>query len=149
MLFNSGTLLFVSILLGSMVLLILLLVLLGVLGRKGKKLVGLRVLTMLFAITTVASGVLSTLVYYNYIDLNLRLSGRYKATDGSQTYLKFHRDQMEIHIDGSSSGTKGEWLLTKDVLTIFYEGKTEKYIVKDFGSKLYQDDVLMYKFTNN
>lgn len=149
MFLNSGTLLFILILSGSLVLLILLLLLLGLLGRKGRKLGGLRFLTMLFAITTVASGVLTTLVYYNYIDLNLRLSGRYQATDGSYTYLKFNRDQMEVHVDGSSYGTKGKWYLAKDVLTISYEGKEEKYIVKDFGTKLYQDDVLMYKFTKN
>ena len=148
MFFNSGTLLFIVILSGSLVLLILSLLLLGLLGKKGNKLSGLRFLTILFAITTIASGALTTLVYYNYIDLNLRLSGRYKATD-SNTYLRFNRDQMEIHVDGESQGTKGQWYLAKDTLTISFEGKQEKYIVKDFGTKLYQDDVLMYKFTNN
>ena len=149
MFFNSGTLLFILILSGSLVLLILLLTLFGLLGRKGKRLGVLRFLTMFFAITTIASGVLTTLVYYNYIDLNLRLSGRYQAANGSYTYLKFHRDQMEVHVDGSSQGIKGEWYLAKDILTLSYGGKTEKYNVKDFGSKLYQDDVLMYKFTSN
>ena len=149
MFFNSGTLLFILILLGSLVLLILSLLLLGVFGRKGKKLIGLRVLTILFAVTTMASGVLSTLVYYNYIDLNLRLSGRYTSTVDSRTYIKFHRDQMSLHIDGSSSGVKGDWYLANDVLTLSFEGKTEEYVVKDFGTKLYQDDVLVYKFTNN
>ena len=148
MFFNSGTLLFILILSGSLVLLIVSLLLLGVFGRKGKKLIGLRVLTILFAVTTMTSGVLSTLVYYNYIDLNLRLSGRYIATDDSRTYLKFHRDQISLHIGGSSQGEKGEWYLANDVLTISFEGKTEKYVVKDFGTKLYQDDVLVYKFGN-
>ncbi|MCR4910976.1 MAG: hypothetical protein K5925_00400 [Bacilli bacterium] len=149
MFFNSGTLLFILILLGSMVLLLLLLLLLGILGRKGKKLVGLRVLTMLFAIATVTSGVLTTLVYYNYIDLNLRLSGRYSDVNGSHTYLKFHRDQAELHVDGNSEGTKGKWYLANDVLTITYNGNKEEYTVKDFGTKLYQGDTLMYKFTKN
>ena len=149
MLFNSGTLLFIFILLGSLVLLILFLILLGVLGRKGKKLIVFRVLTILFAVTTITCGVLSTLVYYNYIDLNLRLSGRYQAMDGSFTYLKFHRDQMEIHDDGSSEGIKGNWYLANNVLSISCEGKVEKYIVKDFGTKLYQGSTLMYKFTKN
>lgn len=148
MFFNSGTLLFILILSGSLVLLILSLLLLGLLGRKGKKLSGLRFLTVFLAITTVASGALTTLVYYNYIDLNLRLSGRYQAMN-AYTYLKFNRDQMEVHVDGSSHGTKGKWYLAKDVLTISYEGKEEKYVVKDVGTKLYQDDVLMYKFTKN
>ena len=149
MFLNSGTLLFILILIGSLVLLILSLLLFAVLGRKGKKLSGLRFLTMLFAVTTMVSGTLTTLVYYNYIDLNLRLSGRYQALDYSHTYLKFHRDQMEVHTGGSSFGTKGQWYLAKDVLTISFEGKTEKYIVKDFGTKLYQNDVLMYTFTKN
>ena len=125
MFFNSGTLLFILILSGSLVLLILSLLLLGVLGRKGKKLSGLRFLTVLFTITTITSGVLTTLVYYNYIDLNLRLSGRYQATDGSYTYLKFHRDQMEVHVDGNSEGIKGEWYLAENTLTLSYEGKVE------------------------
>ena len=149
MLFNQGTLLFIFILLGSAVLLVFLLLLLGVLGRRGKKLGGLRFLTMFFAITTAASGVLTTLVYYNYIDLNLRLSGRYVSMTNSYTYIKFHRDQVSVHVDGQSQGLKGEWYLSNNVLTIKYDGKEEQYTVKDFGTKLYQEDSLIYKFANN
>lgn len=149
MLFNQGTLLFIFILLGSAVLLVLLLLLLGVLGRRGKKLGGLRFLTMFFAIAVFASGVMTPLVYFNYIDLNLKLSGRYTTTDGSYTYLKFHRDEVSIHVDGQSQGLKGEWYLSNNVLTIKYDGKEEEYTVKDFGTKLYQEDSLIYKFAKN
>ena len=149
MLFNQGTLLFIFIFLGSSVLLLLLLLLLGVAGRKGRKLGGLRFLTMLFAISVIASGVMTPLVYFNYIDMNLRLSGRYVSMTNSYTYIKFHRDQVSVHVDGNSEGLKGEWYLENNILTIKYDGKEEEYTVKDFGTKLYQEDSLIYKFAKN
>ena len=148
MLFNSGTLLFIFILLGSTVLLLLLLLVLGIAGRKGRKLGGLRFLTMLFAIGVIASGVMTPLVYFNYIDMNLKM-GRYTPIDGSWTYLKINRDSVELHVGGQSEGEKGTWSLEKDILTITYSDTKEEYVVKDFGTKLYQDDKLVFKYTKN
>ena len=148
MLFNSGTLLIIFILLGSTVLLLLVLLVLGIAGRKGRKLGGLRFLTMLFAIGVIASGVMTPLVYFNYIDMNLKM-GRYTPIDGSWTYLKINRDSVELHVDGQSEGEKGSWSLEKDILTITYSDTKEEYVVKDFGTKLYQDDKLVFKYTKN
>ena len=148
MLFNSGTLLIIFILLGSTVLLLLVLLVLGIAGRKGRKLGGLRFLTMLFAIGVIASGVMTPLVYFNYVDMNLKM-GRYTPIDGSWTYLKINRDSVELHVDGQSEGEKGTWSLEKDILTITYSDTKEEYVVKDFGTKLYQDDKLVFKYTKN
>lgn len=148
MLFNSGTLLIIFILLGSTVLLLLVLLVLGIAGRKGRKLGGLRFLTMLFAIGVIASGVMTPLVYFNYIDMNLKM-GRYTPIDGSWTYLKINRDSVELHVGGQSEGEKGTWSLEKDILTITYSDTKEEYVVKDFGTKLYQDDKLVFKYTKN
>ena len=148
MLFNSGTLLIIFILLGSTVLLLLVLLVLGIAGRKGRKLGGLRFLTMLFAIGVIASGVMTPLVYFNYIDMNLKM-GRYTPIDSSWTYLKINRDSVELHVGGQSEGEKGTWSLEKDILTITYSDTKEEYVVKDFGTKLYQDDKLVFKYTKN
>lgn len=148
MLFNQGTLLFVFIFLGSSVLLLLLLLLLGVAGRKGRKLGGLRFLTMLFAIGVITSGVMTPLVYLNYIDMNLKM-GRYTPIDSSWTYLKINRDSVELHVDGQSEGEKGSWSLENNILTITYVDSKEEYVVKDFGTKLYQNDKLVFKYAKN
>ena len=148
MLFNSGTFLCLCILAISAGVLLLLLLLLGILGRKGKKLAFLKFLTVLIAISVSAFSVITPLAYFNYIDMNLKF-GRFTKELDEWTYIKFHRDSVSLHPNGQSEGIKGTWSLEKDVLIITYQDSKEEYIVKDFGTKLYQDDKLVYRYTKN
>ena len=148
MLFNSGTFLCLCILAISAGVLLLFLLLLGVLGRKGNKLAGLKFLTLLIALVVTAASIVTPLVYFNYIDMNLKF-GRFSNEGDNKTYLKFHRDEVSFHPNGQSEGIKGTWSLEKDVLIITYQDSKEEYIVKDFGTKLYQDDKLVYRYTKN
>ena len=128
-------------------LLFLFLLLLGILGRKhNRKLIALKVFSLLFAITTMCASILTPLVYYNYIDLNLRY-GKFRSNYTS-TYYSFHRDSVSIHIDGASEGAKGTWTLEDNILTVKYNELTEVFKVREFGTEISKENII-FKYTKD
>ena len=149
MLFNQGTFLVVIILGVSVVLLVLFLLILGLAGRHGNKkgLGFLKALTIIFAVSTMIGSLVTPLVYYNYIDFNLRY-GRYNQ-NGSATYYLIHRDSVELHFGSVSEGVKGTWTLENNILTIKYGSSTIEYTVEDYGTKLCQNGQTIFRYTKH
>ena len=149
MLFNSGTLLFLIILSGSLLLLVLFLILLVAIGKKNKESKAIKVLkgfVVTFAIICSFATVVTPLAYYNYIPVNLRF-GKFISVNSS-TYIEFHRDSVEFHQNGNSNGSHGFWLLENDELTITCGSEVKVYTVKSFGAHLYENGTLAYKYVS-
>ena len=149
--FNQGTFIFLIALAGSVLLLFIFVLLIGIIGKKKQKGAGLAVLKMfslLFVIITIGLSVTSTLAYYNYLPVNIRY-GRYISVDGTKTYLKINRHSCEIHKNGSSEGIDGRWTLEENQLKIRYDGTQDTYSMGDFGTKIYRDGELVYKYVKN
>ena len=149
MFFNDGTLMIIFALGASTIFLFIFLLLIAIAGRKKDKSGGLAVLkvfSILFVITTIGLSIASSLAYYNYIPVNIKY-GKYESLDGSKTYLQFHRDSVEIHEGGSSYGIKGNWSLKSNKLRIEVETIRYTFEMKDFGSKIYKDGELAYKYS--
>ena len=127
------------------VLLLLFLIPLAILGKRNKRGLGaLKAFTLIFAIASMAMSVVTPLVYYNFIDLNLRY-GEFHS-NYSMTYYSFHRDSVSIHLDGASNAAKGTWTLEDNILTVKYNGITETFKVREFGTEISKGNVI-YKYT--
>ena len=145
MLTNSGTLLVLTIFAIVVALLLLFLIPLAILGKRNKRGLGaLKAFTLIFAIASMAMSVVTPLVYYNFIDLNLRY-GEFHS-NYSMTYYSFHRDSVSIHLDGASNAAKGTWTLEDNILTVKYNGITETFKVREFGTEISKGNVI-YKYT--
>ena len=145
MLTNSGTLLVLTIFAIVVALLLLFLIPLAILGRKNKRGLGaLKAFSLIFAIASMVMSVITPLVYYNYIDLNLRY-GQFHS-NYTTTYYSFHRDSVSIHINGASEGAKGTWTLEDNILTVKYNGLTETFKVRELGTEISKGNVI-YKYT--
>ena len=145
MLTNSGTQLILTIFGIALVLLLIFLLLLAILGKKHKKGLGaLKAFSLIFAIVCMVSSVITPLVYYNYIDLNLRY-GQFRS-NYTTTYYSFHRDSVSVHINGASEGAKGTWTLEDNILTIKYNNLTETFKVRDYGKEISKDNII-FKYT--
>lgn len=145
MLTNSGTSLMLTIFSIVVVLLLLFLIPLAILGKRNKRGLGaLKAFTLIFAIASMAMSVVTPLVYYNFIDLNLRY-GEFHS-NYSMTYYSFHRDSVSIHLDGASNAAKGTWTLEDNILTVKYNGITETFKVREFGTEISKGNVI-YKYT--
>lgn len=90
------------------------------------------------------SSVITPLVYYNYIDLNLRY-GQFRS-NYTTTYYSFHRDSVSVHINGASEGAKGTWTLEDNILTVKYSGVTETFKVREYGKEISKDNII-FKYT--
>ena len=149
MLFNSGTLIFVYILAGSLGMLLLFVILLAVTSKRnpnGNK--ALKAFSLIFAITSLVASILTPLAYYNYLPVNIRY-GTYISVDNSNTYLNFHRDSVEIHENGSSEGKKATWSMENNILKLTYNSVSIELSVQDVATKLYSGDTLMFKYMKN
>ena len=147
---NSATLLFICMLGGATLLLILLLILLAVIGKKKPKSKGVGALKALTLVTTIAVsalGVLTPLVYENYIDLNLRY-GLFKSESSNAT-LHVHRHSVSVSLNGASEQGNVGWTLNDNQFSFTYQGTLYTYTVKDMGTKLYVGDQLAYRFTKD
>ena len=141
---NSGAKLFLFILLGCVVILIITLVLISVLS-KGKKIKGgIKFLVVIVSLMTSAAFVTFPLSYYNYIPVNLRY-GYYKAV-GTQDKIKITRHSCEYLSYSGSNLYDGKWTLENDELTLQFSNKTLTYEVKDFGTKLYKDGAITFRY---
>ena len=149
MLTNSGTLLVLTIFAIVVALLLLFLIPLAILGKKNKRGLGaLKAFSLIFAIGTLAMSIVTPLVYYNYIDLNLRY-GQFRSNYTS-TYYSFHRDSVSIHIDGASEAAKGTWTLEDNILTVKYNNSdiTETFKVRDYGTEISKGNII-FKYTKD
>ena len=147
MLTNSGTQLVLTIFGIALVLLLIFLLLLAILGKKHKKGLGaLKAFSLIFAIVCMVSSVITPLVYYNYIDLNLRY-GQFRS-NYTTTYYSFHRDSVSIHINGASEAAKGTWTLEDNILIVKYSGVTETFKVRDYGTEISKDNII-FKYTKD
>ena len=147
MLTNSGTQLVLTIFGIALVLLLIFLLLLAILGKKHKKgLAPLKAFSLIFAIVCMVSSVVTPLVYYNYIDINLRY-GQFRS-NYTTTYYSFHRDSVSIHINGASEGAKGTWTLEDNILTVKYSGVTETFKVREYGTEISKDNII-FKYTKD
>ena len=145
MLTNSGTQLVLTIFGIALVLLLIFLLLLAILGKKHKKGLGaLKAFSLIFGIVCMAMSVVTPLVYYNYIDLNLRY-GQFRS-NYTTTYYSFHRDSVSVHINGASEGAKGTWTLEDNILTVKYNNLTETFKVREYGKEISKDNII-FKYT--
>lgn len=151
MLNNSGTQLFLIIFIASAVLLMLLLVVLALVGHKkpkGKGTAALKGVTLVLALGTAALAVITTLSYYNVTGINLQY-GNFSSEDGSNTTLSVHRHTLSKSQNGEQIGKDVAYTLENNTLTFTIGGTTYSYEVKDFGTKLYQGETLVYKYRTN
>ena len=147
MLTNSGTLLILTIFGIVVAFLLLFLIPLAILGKKNKKGLGaLKAFSLIFAIVSLSMSVVTPLVYYNYIDLNLRY-GQFRS-NYTTTYYSFHRDSVSIHINGASEAAKGTWTLEDNILTVKYSGVTETFKVREYGTEISKDNII-FKYTKD
>lgn len=151
MLNNSGTKLFLIILASASGLLLILMVLLVVLGRKqpkGKGLKALKPITLIMVLAVTALSIVTSLTYHNVTGINLKY-GYFSSEDGSNTTLHVHRHSLSRSRNGEREGKDVIYTLENDTLSFRLDGVDYSYEVRDFGTKLYKDDALVYKYMNN
>ena len=141
---NSGAKLFLFILIGCVAALIIALVLIGVLS-KGKKIKGGFVaIVVILSLMASAAFVTFPLAYHNYIPVNLRY-GYFKAVDDKDE-IKITRHSCEYLSYSGTDLRDGKWTLENDELTLSFGNKQQIYEVKDYGTKLYKDGELAFRF---
>ena len=136
----------------SLVVLLFFLVIFSLVGKKkGKISNGGKFLTVLFSIFFFACSVITPLVHYNYIDINLRYGYFANVETNNGDKIKISRDSISYYNAGSHSHSKsGTYTLKNDVLVIMFGNNSqETYEVKGFGTDLYQNGVKVYSYLSN
>lgn len=147
---NSGSLLFLFIVIGCVFLLTLSLVIIGLASKNKKRISkGAKVPVVIFSILTCLSLIAYPFVYHNYIDMNLRFG--YFVGVNKNDQIKITRDSFEYHTNGqSSSDGRGVWTLEENKLVLhFTNNEKQTYYVKDMGTTLMVDGVVVFKYSTN
>ncbi|MCR5079571.1 MAG: hypothetical protein K6B65_06635 [Bacilli bacterium] len=140
---NSCTLLFILLLGGSALILLLLSLIMALTHKKGS-LKAMKPFTLLFAVITCALSVMTPLVYFDIIDINLKHG--YFVSETSSLKLHVHSHSVSIYDGSDSDSITVDWTLKNDVFRFNYDSKEYAYTVKDLGTKLYDGDTLVFKY---
>ena len=140
---NSGTKVFLFILIGCVSLLIITLIIIGVFS-KGKKIKGgIKFLVVLLSLMTTAAFVTFPLAYHNYIDVNIRY-GYFKSVN-EKDEIKITRHSCE-YLPVGADHENGIWSLKNDELTLYLPNGNKVYTVKEMGTELYEGDTLAFRY---
>ena len=133
---NSGTLMMLIIFGVIFALLVIVLLIAGLISRDKKVNGALKFFGVFLAIGFIASAIVTALVNYDYIPINLRFG--YYSSVANSSKVRISRDSIELHENGSSEATKrGTYTLKDNKLTIIYNGGSQDaFYVKDMGTKL-------------
>lgn len=142
---NSGSRIFLFILIGALAVLIISLVIVGVVSKKKGVNGFAKFIVVILSIINVAAFTLFPLSYFNMIDINLKF-GNYSSVNDSSLRLHIHKSAAEYR--KNYTDYHGTWTLKNDILTIYFPSETLVYEVKDMGTKLYKDGQLVFKYLN-
>ena len=133
---NSGTLMMLIIFGVTFALLVIVLLIAGFTSKDKKVNGALKFFGVFLAIATVTCSILTALVNYDYIPINLRF-GDYSSVENSNK-VRISRDSIELHENGASEASKrGTYTLKDNKLIITYTGGSQDaFYVKDMGTKL-------------
>lgn len=139
---NSGSRMFLIILIAALAVLIITLVIIGLVSKKKGVNGFAKFIVVALSIINVAAFTLFPLSYFNMIDLNLRFGYYSSINDSSRLHI--HRSAVEYR--KNNTDYHGTWTIKNDILTINLPSETLVYEVKDMGTKLYQDGQLVFKY---
>lgn len=144
---NSIAKVFLIVLIVLLALLILVLVFAGLSYKKNKVSHSSKFLTALLSFLVFIFLVLTPLVHFNKIPVTLKY-GKFAnmLSDGSR--LDIHFDSYEEYTYSTSNIQKGHYRLEKDTLYLYYKNGNlyKAYVVKGWGTDLYEDDILVYRY---